>query len=426
MRCIANSALFMVALIWLAGCSLAPVQDGPETSGSPLVLEVFSGNTEVHGGNVVSLHARLRNSGSMPVQNITIAIDCGRDLAPLGAIGSTESRLEGPALHIEPVLALQPKETAEWWVAFRARPGEDIRARVMAVTNSIQDGNYQYVQWRVGDDSADRAEGEPYATPAAMIHELLGMSDHSRDTNDPRGELFALYSARILMNSASSQDFNDIERADVIDRARAAYAQVYGIPPRPMIQDRLPHTSMLTGIVVDRLSQLPVSGATVELRTTLTGTLYATTVTGADGTFQFGKLGAEMMSLVISTPGYQTVTRSGFELRQEAITRLIAELDPPLPNEFAEIGGVRDLAELHGTLTGYRGDGTVGVQVILAGTDTLEALTDDQGQFRFSEVAPGDYTFVAVKPGFSTIERRSVRVKPGGVVEMQFTLEPDP
>lgn len=189
-------------------------------------------------------------------------------------------------------------------------------------------------------------------------------------------------------------------------------------------QSPLPRTSILTGVVIDRHKLSPLPNAIVTLQSELTGEALASTSTADDGTFHIPDLNIEPAVMITGLPGYLNTIQSGFELRPNVITRLTTELYPePIITAESPIA-TWDLAELHGTLSGYRGDGARDVEVILVGTDTRAAVTDEQGQFRFTDVTPGDYTFVAQKPGFSVIEHRTLRVTPGGEIEVQFTLEP--
>jgi hypothetical protein len=397
----------------------------PDPQASPLLLEVFTADADVRVDESVTLHMRVRNAGTAPIGRIMVGLDSGERLQVLGAIGSTAVQVASGALQIEHIAELGPSEIAEWWVVLRASAAGEARARAMAVSGDGDDASYEATRWRIAE--GDRAvESAPTAADLeSRIRKMLERGERHRVGNRPRDELFALYAARVLMDQTAGEVFSDARRADVIDRTRELYAREYGGGPRPHLQARLPRTSVLSGIVVDQVTQAPLPGATVVLRSMFTDAEYATTKTMPDGGFQFADLGAELMTLEISTPGYRTRTKAGFELRPGAITRLIAELEQGPRDEPRFADGARDLAELHGTLSGYRGDGAHGVQVILAGTDTLEARTDERGEFRFAEIAPGDYTFVAVKPGFATIERRAVRVDPGGVIEVQFTLEPE-
>lgn len=202
----------------------------------------------------------------------------------------------------------------------------------------------------------------------------------------------------------------------------ATIAPRTAMAPASMPYAPLPRDSILTGIVVDRNDLAPLAHATITLRTESTDAIVASTTTSDDGTFQISDLDIESVVMVIELAGYRSTLHAGFELRPDVVTRLTTELYPQLPEQMTKSW---DLAELHGTLSGYRGDGARDVEVILVGSDTRAALTDEQGQFRFTDVTPGEYTLVAQKPGFSVIEHHTLRVIPGGEIEVQFTLEPE-
>lgn len=195
--------------------------------------------------------------------------------------------------------------------------------------------------------------------------------------------------------------------------------------PLPPPNITLPPASTLTGVVLDRISHAPLANATITVRTQRTHIVLASLTTRYDGSFHFTAFGNEPVEMITEMPGYQTAVQSGFELRADATTRLATELYPvpiTLPEPASETW---DLAALHGTLSGYRGDGARDVEVILVGADTRIARTDEQGRFQFTDVLPGQYTFVAQKPGFEVIEHRTLSVTSGDEIEVQFTLEPE-
>src|SRR5262249_39963750 len=65
-----------------------------------------------------------------------------------------------------------------------------------------------------------------------------------------------------------------------------------------------------------------------------------------------------------------------------------------------------------------------GVTVTIASPQmggTREAVTDDQGAYRFAGLTPGDYKVTFTLPGFSTLIREGIRVSAG----FQATLNVD-
>jgi hypothetical protein len=87
---------------------------------------------------------------------------------------------------------------------------------------------------------------------------------------------------------------------------------------------------------------------------------------------------------------------------------------------FAQLAG----GSITGTVQDEQGGVLPGVTVTLQGTDrTTSAVTDETGQFRFLNLAPGMYKVTAGLQGFSTVVRENVEVRVGQSVELPFSLK---
>ncbi|MBI3776368.1 MAG: carboxypeptidase regulatory-like domain-containing protein [Gammaproteobacteria bacterium] len=388
-------------------------------------MQLTTSDDQVNIGARVSVQVRLWNTLAVPLYNIDLALIYEPSLQPAGGLGSSVVHTDYGVMNIERITRLDPGGYAEWWLVFRTTAPGEASARFVA-TLTDDDAAVESVQWQVGD-----APSVPHPVVRNDDAVLLAQAyiEHSLDyraRGHLRNELHALYTARVFIEQAASYGQQTATTwFDVADRARELYEQAFGAGPAPLQQAPLPRSSVLTGIVLDKASQLPIADATVTLHSTVTDAIYAMVTTGADGTFRFPDLGAEPVVMVTEMSGYMTTMRAGFEMCPEATTRLITELEPkPVKLHQPSVESV-DLAELHGTMTGYRGDGAPDVEIILVGTDTRAAVTDEHGEFRFTGITPGDYTFVAQKPGYAAIERGALNISPGGVLEVQFTLEPE-
>lgn len=426
MSLIIRSAMAVLTLCLVCGCGISNLAVRAAPTHSPLRLELATIDGEVHSGAHVTLHARLWNTSAAPVRNVEFAFSHAPSLVPVGGTGSTVVHTDYGALHVERIARLEPGGLAEWWIVLRAVTSGDANARAIAVLDASGDASFETVQWRVID-----ATGVPDERvvkdddPVRLARAYLALSQEHRASGRHRDELHALYAARVFIDQAAPERIADTPWADFADRAGELYVQEYGAGPSPLLQAALSRSSILTGVVLDKVSQAPIADATITLRSTLTDAIYAMVTTSAEGAYQITNLGVEPSVMIAAMAGYQTTLRAGFELCPNATTRLITELEPePVVTRASAFEGW-DLAELHGTLSGYRGNGASDVEVMLVGADTRAVLTDEQGQFQFTDVIPGDYTFVAIKPGFAAIELRALNVTPGGVVEVQFTLEPE-
>lgn len=420
-----RSAIAVLMLFSFCGCGISNLAVRTVPTQSLLHLELDTIDVAVHTGARVTVHVRLWNTGAAPVRNADIALAYGSSLLPLGGMGSTVVHTGYGALHIERVVRLLPGELAEWWLVLRAVAPGEANARVMAVQATTEKASFENVQWRVVDEASASEPTSAEDDPVSLALAYVALSQEHRASGRHRDELHALYAARVFMDQSAPERVTGTTWADFADRARELYLQEYGASPVPLLQAPLPRSSVLTGVVVDKTSQSPLPGAAITLRSTLTDAIYATATTDAEGAYRIADLGDEPVVMVAAIPGYQTTLRAGFELCPNVITRLFTELEPESVESRRRAAEGWDLAELHGTLSGYRGDGAGDVEVILVGADTRAALTDERGQFRFTDVTPGDYTLVAQKPGYAAIERHALNVTPGGVVEVQFTLEPE-
>ena len=87
---------------------------------------------------------------------------------------------------------------------------------------------------------------------------------------------------------------------------------------------------------------------------------------------------------------------------------------------FAQIAG----GSITGTVQDEQSGVLPGVTVTLQGTDrTTSAVTDDAGQFRFLNLAPGVYKVTVGLQGFSTVVRENVEVRVGQTVDLPFDLK---
>ena len=424
MKLLIGSVVAVLMLCSMYGCSASTLAMRHAPTPSPLRLELATTHADVPSGMHVTLHVRLWNTSPTPVHNVEFALSHAPSLVPVGGVGSTVVHTDYGALRVERIARLEPSGLAEWWIVLQAVTAGDANARAIAVLDASGEANVETVQWHVVDETVTPDIEAAGDDPVALARAYLALSQDHRASGRHSDELHALYAARVFLDQAAP-GIADPVWEDFADRAHELYVQDYGAGLAPLQQAALPRSSVLTGVVLDRASQTPLANATITLRSTLTDAIYATVTTSAEGVYQIVNLGVEPAVMIATRVGYQTTLRAGFELCPNATTRLITELELESVEPPARASEGFDLAELHGTLSGYRGDGTSDVEVVLVGADTRAAVTDEQGQFRFTDLVPGDYTFVAIKPGYAAIELRALNVTPGGVVELQFTLEPE-
>ena len=168
----------------------------------------------------------------------------------------------------------------------------------------------------------------------------------------------------------------------------------------------------LRGRVTDSASRLPVHGATVAVADA-DGQVSSSKETGADGTFEFGRLAAGTYTLVVTSVGRDPSAQS-------------VRVGGDGPTEVDVV--LRATAELTGTVT----DGSLGVrgsrapvphsQVVLLdrqGEMIASTLTDGAGAYSFGNLQPADYTVIA--NGYAPVTT-TIDVSGGRVVTHEFTL----
>lgn len=138
-----------------------------------------------------------------------------------------------------------------------------------------------------------------------------------------------------------------------------------------------PTTGIVKGTVTDAANGQPLSGVTVEI----TGSFTGTATTGADGTFIFADVTPGAVNLTASKSGYYLISGSGTVVAGGILffnPQLSAS--PPVATTGSLIGKVFD---------GVTKSPIQGASIVLAGGPT--ASTDAQGVFIINDIAPNTY-----------------------------------
>lgn len=110
--------------------------------------------------------------------------------------------------------------------------------------------------------------------------------------------------------------------------------------------------------------------------------------------------------------------------RASAFVCALAILNAPAATTSARAQDLDDV-QLAGRVTDEHGARVAGasVSVTLAGSAVArEAKTDEEGRYRFVELAPGEYTVRAAREGFAAEERTNVSTLSGQTVRLDFVL----
>ena len=166
-----------------------------------------------------------------------------------------------------------------------------------------------------------------------------------------------------------------------------------------------PATRTVRGVIVDRLTGLPLRGARVGLEPG-----DAETLTGTDGSFLLVDAMAPGTTVRVDRPGYHAarVTVAGGS----------GELEVALRGKVfsSEVGSIRGRVTDRTT-----GEPLEGVQIMLEGT-SIGTTTRDNGQYLVVNVPNGTYAVIAQRIGYATARSENVRVPSGGTAEVDFAM----
>jgi large repetitive protein len=173
----------------------------------------------------------------------------------------------------------------------------------------------------------------------------------------------------------------------------------------------------LTGVVRDTDNN-PISGGNVTVQiSTGTGIVIATTVTGADGSYTVPGL----------APGNYTVVASAMNFQSSARGVTIVSNDASIVNFFLapNPGSLEGLVTNAQTGTPISG-ANIQVRVLdISGALIATVLSDSNGQYLVTGLAPGIYTVVASASNFQT-NAVSLQVVSNQTVNGDISLEPNP
>ena len=173
-----------------------------------------------------------------------------------------------------------------------------------------------------------------------------------------------------------------------------------------------PTTGIIKGTVTDEANGQPLSGVTI----TLTGSFSGTTATGTDGMFIFTNVPTGSVTLAASKTGFDPVTGTGtitaggilfFNIKMNTTS--------PLPTTGNLTGKVYD---------GFTNKPIQGAAISVSGGASISA--DTQGIFLINDITPGTYQITISASGY-TSQGYQVMILQGTTTDMQtIYLTPSP
>lgn len=220
------------------------------------------------------------------------------------------------------------------------------------------------------------------------------------------GEALDRILAGLGLGYAEVGDYVVIERGPDLDAEDAGIvlASSEGMAwPVPVNEARpLRH---VRGTIVDRLTGLPIRGATVVL-----GSSGVRVTTSDDGRFALAEPADGPATLRVERPGYRSAT---YDVAPDG-----GEVEVALRGEI--------LSKQEGTIVGTVVDRSTmepvgGAQIVVEGT-SYGTTTREDGRFMLTGVPRGTYTVTAQIIGYATAREENVRVAAGATVELEFSL----
>lgn len=177
-----------------------------------------------------------------------------------------------------------------------------------------------------------------------------------------------------------------------------------------------PNPGSLTGAVTAN-GGTPVPGAVINVKTSASGAVVATTVTDQNGIYLVSNLAPGTYFVSAAAQDFQIQTQ-GAAIQSNQTTALNFTLSP---NPVTIMGTVTNQQ------TGQPISGAqIEVRILDANGAVVATLfTDLQGMFQVQQLAPGTYTVVAGASGFQT-DISSVSIPPGGQANLTIALAPNP
>jgi hypothetical protein len=174
-----------------------------------------------------------------------------------------------------------------------------------------------------------------------------------------------------------------------------------------------PVTGDLTGTITDP-NGVPIAGAAIQI-IDAKRSVVTTVLTQSDGRYTVLDLLPGIYTMIVSSRGYEQWSLSVFiEKGETTVTNLPLALDP------GSVEGVVTNVESGAFLA------RVNIELRLissSGPVVVSTLTDEQGRYRFSHVANGNYTVIATKQEFGN-DSVAILVEPGTTAFADLQLIP--
>lgn len=244
---------------------------------------------------------------------------------------------------------------------------------------------------------SDALTGNPI--PSATINVFQGVTFIASVLTDPNGQYsIPGFAPGSYIVTASASGFS----------SSAVGARVFANHTTAVNFALTPNPGIISGTVADAATNQPISGAVIQVRDSFV--LMATAVTDANGKYNFPSL----------APGSYTVTATASNFRRKT---KVAEVNS---NQITVVNFSLNLNS--GAIAGTITDAITTLPIpnataaVFQGTALIDfVLTDVNGDYIISDLAPGNYTVLAFKKGYQAAFSEETVVA-GGTTDADFIL----
>lgn len=245
----------------------------------------------------------------------------------------------------------------------------------------------------------------PIAGATVVVRESSSGAVVSRTVTDDQGSYTVTNLApETFTVTASQENFQTLAFGAIINSNQTTTVS-FNLSPNP---------ATITGTIFNSVTGVPLTGASIEVRIlNLNGTPIASTFTNPSGVYVVSNLAPGTYAVVVSASNFQSNTATAILTAGET--------------ETTNIGLTPSPGSISGNVTGSGGpiSGATVRITDLNGLTILTTLTDPEGNYLVTGLAPGSYNVVVSAEGFQTNVTGAV-VQPNLITIRDLNLAPNP
>ena len=181
----------------------------------------------------------------------------------------------------------------------------------------------------------------------------------------------------------------------VVGNVTLSQGATFNFSPKMGLSANLPpnaNRSVLTGIVLDAASNLPLPNVNVSVA----GSNLANTMTDANGAYTLGNLAAGAVTISVQLSGYDVIKTATVLLQNNTLTfsPKLTQISPKNPYSASVTGKIVDAAN---------NQPLANVQISTTGSNTVSGTTDVNGQYLLAGLLPGAMSITTELNGYDKV-----------------------